>query len=72
MSQIGGDFEFGHLAQKQNRSPAMSIAATSVAVPLRRDLIMVLMAIASTFMTIPLIRVIYRCGGQLVPRGIEA
>jgi Kef-type K+ transport system membrane component KefB len=33
---------------------------------------MVLMAIASTFMTVPLIRVVYRRGGQLIPRGIEA
>ncbi len=33
---------------------------------------MVLMAIASTFMTVPLIRVIYRRSGQLIPRGIEA
>jgi Kef-type K+ transport system membrane component KefB len=33
---------------------------------------MVLMAIASTFMTVPLIRVIYRRGGQLIPHGIEA
>jgi Kef-type K+ transport system membrane component KefB len=33
---------------------------------------MVLMAIASTFMTVPLIRVIYRRGGQLIPRGVEA
>ena len=33
---------------------------------------MVLMAIASTFMTVPLIRVIYRRSGQLIPRGVEA
>lgn len=33
---------------------------------------MVLMAIASTFMTVPLIRVIYRRSGQLIPHGIEA
>jgi Kef-type K+ transport system membrane component KefB len=33
---------------------------------------MVLMAIASTFMTVPLIRVIYRHGGLLIPQGIEA
>jgi Kef-type K+ transport system membrane component KefB len=33
---------------------------------------MVLMAIASTFMTVPLIRVIHRRDGQLIPRGIEA
>lgn len=33
---------------------------------------MVLMAIASTFMTVPLVRVIYRRGGQLIPRKIEA
>ena len=26
MFQIGGDFEFGHLARKRNRSAAMSIA----------------------------------------------
>ena len=31
-----------------------------------------LMAITSTFMTVPLIRTIYRSGGQLIPRGIEA
>jgi hypothetical protein len=68
MSQIGGDFEFGHLAEKQNRSAAMSIAAASIAVPLLLgDLMMVLMAIASTFMTVPLIRVIYRRGGHLIP-----
>jgi hypothetical protein len=51
----------------------MSIAVASIAVPLLLgDLVMVLMAIASTFMTVPLIRVIYRRGGQLIPRGIEA
>jgi Kef-type K+ transport system membrane component KefB len=73
MFQIGGDLEFGRLAQKRNRSAAMSIAVASIAVPLLLgDLMMVLMAIASTFMTVPLIRVIYRCGGQLIPRGIEA
>ena len=33
---------------------------------------MVLMAITSTFMTVPLIRAIYRRSGQLIPRGIEA
>jgi Kef-type K+ transport system membrane component KefB len=33
---------------------------------------MVLMAIASTFMTVPLIRIIHRRDGQLIPRGIEA
>lgn len=33
---------------------------------------MVLMAIASTLMTVPLVRVIYRRSGQLIPRGIEA
>jgi K+:H+ antiporter len=33
---------------------------------------MVLIAIASTFMTVPLTRVIYRRGGQLIPHGIEA
>lgn len=33
---------------------------------------MVLMAIASTFMTVPLIWVIYHRSGQLIPRGIEA
>lgn len=33
---------------------------------------MVLMAIASTFMTVPLIRVICRRSGQLIPQGIEA
>jgi hypothetical protein len=32
----------------------------------------VLMAIASTFMTLPLIRVIYRRRGQLIPRVVEA
>jgi Kef-type K+ transport system membrane component KefB len=73
MFQIGGDLEFGRLAQKRNRSAAMSIAVASIAVPLLLgDLMMVLMAIASTFMTVPLIRVIYRRGGQLIPRGIEA
>ena len=65
MSQIGGDFEFGHLAEKQNRSAAMSIAAASIAVPLLLgDLMMVLMDIASNFMTVPLIRIIYRRGGN--------
>jgi Kef-type K+ transport system membrane component KefB len=34
MFQIGSDFDFGHLAQKQNRSAVMSIAAASIAVPL--------------------------------------
>src|SRR5215472_8573370 len=34
MFQIGSDFEFGHLAQKQSRSAVMSIAAASIAVPL--------------------------------------
>jgi len=33
---------------------------------------MVLVAIASTFMTVPLIRVIYLRSGQLVPHAIEA
>jgi hypothetical protein len=32
----------------------------------------VLIAIASIFMTVALIRVIYRRGGQLIPHGIEA
>jgi len=36
------------------------------------QLAMMLMAIGSTFMTVPLIRVIYRRSGQLVPHGIEA
>lgn len=33
---------------------------------------MVLMAIVSTFMTVPLMRIIYRRSGQLIPYGIEA
>ena len=72
MFQIGGGYEFGHLAQKRNLSAAMSVAVASIAVPLLRGDLMMMMAIASTFMTVPLMRVIHRRGGQLIPRGTEA